>query len=134
MNILLDTHIAIWAMTDDKRLTKKARDIILDPANNIYYSAASVFEVDIKTKSRKNNLDFTVNDFVETCDDAGYIPSPLKGAHILAANQLIWEGEGFEHRDPFDRILLAQAMVEQMNFMTSDKKIPSFKQSCVIEV
>ena len=53
MNILLDTHIVIWAITDDKRLTKKARDIILDPISNLYYSAASVLEVDLKTKSRK---------------------------------------------------------------------------------
>ena len=73
MNILLDTHIAIWAITDDRRLTKKARDIILDPISNLYYSAASVLEVDLKTKSRnsilwilafgnKNNLQYeTIN-------------------------------------------------------------------------
>lgn len=134
MNILLDTHVAIWAMTDDKRLTGKARDIILDPANDLYYSAVSVLEVDMKTKSRKNNLSFSANDFVGMCHEAGYIQSPLKESHILAANHLVWDGEETEHRDPFDRILLAQAMAEQMHFMTSDDKIPLFKQSCVIEI
>ena len=134
MNILLDTHIAIWAITDDKRLTKKARDLLLDPANNLYYSAASVFEVDMKTKSRKNNLEFTTDDFVEMCHEAGYTHSPLKETHLTAANKLIWTGEGEEHLDPFDRILLAQAITENMHFMTSDKKIPKFRQSCVIGV
>ena len=134
MNILLDTHIAIWAITDDIRLIKKARDLILDPGNNLYYSAASVFEVDIKTKSRKNNLEFTTDEFVEMCHEAGYIHSPLKETHLLAANKLIWDGEGAEHKDPFDRILLAQAITENMHFMTSDGKIPCFKQNCVIAV
>ena len=134
MNILLDTHIAIWAITDDKRLTKKARDLILDTGNNLYYSAASVFEVDIKTKSRKNNLEFTTDEFVEMCHEAGYIHSPLKETHLMAANKLIWEGEGEEHKEPFDRILRAQAMTENMHFMTSDGKIPCFKHNCVIAV
>ncbi len=134
MNILLDTHIAIWAITDDKRLTKKARDLLLDPGNNLYYSSASVFEVDIKTKSRKNNLEFTTDDFVEMCHEAGYIPSPLRETYLTAANKLVWAGDGEEHKEPFDRILLAQAIAENMHFMTSDEKIPKFKQNCVIEV
>ena len=134
MKILLDTHIAIWAITDDARLTKKARDLILDPGNNLYYSAASVFEVDIKTKSRKNNLEFSTEEFTQMCQDSGYIPSPLKDDHITAANHLVWEGSDEEHRDPFDRMLLAQAITENMHFMTSDKKIPYFRQNCVISI
>ena len=134
MNILLDTHIAIWAITDDRRLKKKARDLILDPGNNLYYSAASVFEVDIKTKSRHNNLEFTTDDFTQMCQLAGFIASPLKEKHIQAANHLVWEGTDSEHQDPFDRILLAQAITENMHFMTSDSRILYFRQMCVIEV
>ena len=134
MNILLDTHIIIWALTDDRRLTKKARDLLLDPGNNLYYSSASVFEVDMKTKSRKNNLEFTTEDFVEMCHEAGYIPSSLKESHLIAANKLVWEGKGEEQKEPFDRILLAQAITENMRLMTSDEKIPNFKQNCVIKV
>jgi PIN domain nuclease of toxin-antitoxin system len=134
MNILLDTHIAVWAITDDRRLNKTARDYLLDPGNNIYYSAASVLEVDMKTKSRNNNLEFSTDDFIEYCNDAGYIHSPLKGVHITAANKLIWDDGSEEHRDPFDRILLSQAISENMSFMTSDDKIPHFRQNCVISV
>ena len=134
MNILLDTHIAIWALTNDRRLSEKARNLILDPGNNLYYSTASVFEVDIKTKSRHNNLEFTTEDFVEMCHAAGYIPSPLKEECITAANHLIWDESDDENRDPFDRILLAQAITEGMHFMTADEKITHFKQNSVIQV
>ena len=134
MNILMDTHIALWGMTDDKRLCKKARDILLDPGNNLYYSAASVFEVDMKTKSRKYNLEFTTDDFIRECREAGYIHLPLTDEHISEANKLIWEGKGEEHREPFDRILLAQALTEGMHLITHDEKIPQFNQHCVIFV
>ena len=134
MNILLDSHIAIWAVLDDKRLKKKARDYLLDEGNNIYYSAATVFEVDIKKKSKNDNLEFTTDDFIEMCEESGYIQLPLSAEAIARANHLEWIGKGSEHQDPFDRILLAQAIVENMRFMTSDSKIPQFKQNCVIEV
>ena len=134
MNILLDTHIIIWALTDDKRLSKAARTIIMDPGNNLYYSAASVFEVDMKTKSKHSNLTFSTDDFINACKEAGYIASPLKESHISAANHLVWDGPGDPHKDPFDRILLAQAVTENMHFMTSDEKIPQFKQNCIIAV
>lgn len=134
MNILMDTHIVIWALTNDRRLSGKARDLILDPGNNLYYSAASVFEVDMKTKSRHNNLEFTTDDFVEMCHAAGFINAPLEENHITAANHLVWGDSGEEHRDPFDRILLAQAITEGMHFMTADERIVQFKQINVIHV
>ena len=134
MNILLDTHIVVWAITDDRRLKAKARDLLLDPANNLYYSALSVLEVDMKSKSRHNNLEFTTDDFTKLCREAGYLLSPLTDVHVAGANHLVWAGSGKEHTDPFDRILLAQAIDENMHFMTGDPAIFGFKQSCVILV
>lgn len=75
-----------------------------------------------------------MDDFIRECRDAGYILLPLTDEHISQANRLIWNGEGEEHKDPFDRILLAQAIYEGMHFLTHDDKIPAFKQSCVISV
>ena len=66
MNILLDTHIAVWAITDDPRLSARAREIILDPDNSIYISAVSTLEVNNKRKSKKNNLEFTTEEFIES--------------------------------------------------------------------
>ena len=77
MNILLDTHIAVWAITDDPRLSEKARELILDPDNSIYWSAVSTLEVNNKRKSKHNNLDFTTADFIDSCIAAGFIELPL---------------------------------------------------------
>lgn len=134
MKVLIDTHIALWAVTNNKQLTEKAKSVLLDPGNDIYVSAVSAWEVDMKTKSKKNNLTLSTKRFAELCTQSGYIQSPLKVAHIYGANELVWEGEGDEHKDPFDRVLLAQAIVEGMQFMTHDDKIPKFKQDCVISV
>ena len=60
MNILLDTHITVWGITDDKRLNRTARNQIPDPGNDLYHNAVSVLEIDMKTKSRRNNLEFSV--------------------------------------------------------------------------
>ena len=133
MNILLDTHIVIWAINNDRKLSEKARDIILDAENDLYYSVASVVEVDMKIKSKKNNLTFTLDQFIQKCKVSGFIPAPLKEEYIIEANRLVWDGDG-DHKDPFDRVLLAQAMIEGMSFMTHDDKIPKFRQQCVIEV
>ena len=132
MNILMDTHVIVWALTDDKRLTQKAREILCSSDNTLYYSAVSVAEIDMKSKSKSNNLSFSVDVFMDLCHEAGYVPLPLKEDYIRKSNQLIWEGDEDVHKDPFDRVLLAQAMCEDMFFMTHDSKIPKFKQDCVI--
>ena len=134
MNILLDTHIAVWALTDDSRLSKKARDLLLDSGNNIYYSAISTMEITLKRRSKSNNLEFTTEEFISSCENAGYIQLPFRAEHILAEEKLKWKGTGAEHQDPFDRFLLAQANVERFSFMTHDHEIPSFDVKGIISV
>ncbi|MBO4373908.1 MAG: type II toxin-antitoxin system VapC family toxin [Lachnospiraceae bacterium] len=134
MNILLDTHIAVWAITDDPRLSPKARELLLDPGNNIYFSVISAMEIALKRKSRSNNLDFTTEEFVDYCEKAGYIQLLLKSEHILAEENLRRKGEGPEHQDPFDRFLIAQAKVEKLSFMTHDHEIPSFDVKGIISI
>ena len=134
MNILLDTHIAVWAITDDPRLSNKAREIILDPDNSLYLSAVSTLEVNNKRKSKKNNLEFTTDEFIESCEGAGYIQLPLQSKHLSAENTLKWGGEGEEHKDPYDRLLLAQAKAENLRLMTHDKMICLFDEKCILEV
>jgi len=134
VNILLDTHIAVWAITDDPRLSNKAREIILDPDNSLYLSAVSTLEVNNKRKSKKNNLEFTTDEFIESCEGAGYIQLPLQSKHLSAENTLKWGGEGEEHKDPYDRLLLAQAKAENLRLMTHDKMICLFDEKCILEV
>ncbi|MBQ3280002.1 MAG: type II toxin-antitoxin system VapC family toxin [Clostridia bacterium] len=134
MNILLDTHIAVWAITDDPRLTGPAREMLLDPDNNIFISAVSTLEINNKRKSKKNNLEFTTEDFINCCMEAGYIELPLLSRHLAAENNLRWGGEGEEHKDPYDRLLLAQARIEKMHLMTHDHMISLFDEKCILSV
>ena len=134
MNILLDTHIAIWALNDSKELSEKARDIILDPNNNIYYSAVSVWEVMLKHSRRPNDIPFNEKDFSDNCKEAGFHSLNIMEKHILSINTLSRPDSTKEHNDPFDRLLIAQAKVENFSLLTHDELINEYNEKCVILV
>jgi len=134
MNLLLDTHIAIWALNDDPALSEKARELILDPDNTIYYSTVSVWEVLLKHTRRPGNIPFDESDFSEGCREAGFVPLSLTDKHVLAVHTLSRPNYIKEHNDPFDRLLLAQAKVENFSFLTHDELIPGYEEKCVIPV
>lgn len=134
MNILLDTHIALWAIADHPRLSQPARELITDPDNTIYYSAVSAWEVLLKYDSPKNNLSLSPEDFIHYCEEAGYVPLSLKTKHIAAAMRLDTSAAGKQHSDPFDRILLSQAKAENFSFLTHDDKLTLYNEKCVILV
>ena len=134
MNILLDTHVALWAITDHPKLSKQAREFITDPDNTIYYSSVSAWEILLKSNSSKNNLSLTPEEFIDYCEDAGYVPLNMKPKHIVTASKLDTSGVGKYHNDPFDRILLSQAKSENFTFLTHDEKIPLYKEKCVTMV
>ena len=130
MNILLDTHIAIWALLDSPKLSQKARDLIVDPDNTIYYSVVSVWEVLLKHTEHPDNMDLTAKVFSESCKDAGFVPLELRDKHVIAVSAFPPIVEG--HKDPFDRLLLAQAKTENMSLLTNDGKLPLYHEKCVI--
>lgn len=134
MNLLLDTHIILWAVTDDDRLSKKARDMILDPDNTVYYSAVSVWEILLKHDSPACNIDCTASEFVQDCREAGYYPLNLTEKHILTVDTLKRNEGEKEHKEPFDRLLIAQAKAENFSFLTHDKLIPGYNEKCIISV
>ena len=134
MNILLDTHIAIWALDDSPMLSQKARDLILDQDNTIYYSTVSVWEVLLKHSRRPTEIPFDEADFSNSCREAGYHPLSLSDKHILAVSTLSRPDSVPEHNDPFDRLLLAQAKVENLSFITHDTLIPGYEEKCIISV
>ena len=134
MNLLLDTHIAIWALNDDSRLSARARELILDPDNTIYYSTVSVWEVLLKHARRPDNIPFDEVDFSEGCKVAGVVPLGLSDKHVLAVRTLSRPTECKDHNDPFDRLLLSQAKVENLSFLTHDALIPGYEERCIIPV
>lgn len=134
MNLLLDTHIAIWALNDDSELSEKAKELILDPDNTIYYSTVSVWEVLLKHARHPDNIPFDEVDFSEGCKEAGFIPLSLSDKHILAVRTLSRQADCKEHNDPFDRLLLSQAKAKHLSFLTHDELIPGYGEKCIIPV
>ena len=113
MRLLLDTHVALWAIADDPRLPKRARDLISDPDNDIHASAASVWEIAIKHAIGKKRMPISGEKARTWFETAGYVPVPITAAHAAAVERL-----PTIHGDPFDRILVAQALVEPLTFET----------------
>ena len=132
MNILLDTHIAIWAISNHPKLSEKARKLISDPDNTIYFSSVSVWEVLLKHDSPKNNLTLTPDQFVEYCEESGYYQLHMSAKHVLVASSLDISNVDKEHRDPFDRLLLSQAKAENYSFLTHDFRISLYNEKCAI--
>lgn len=134
MNILLDTHILIWALNDDPRLPEKARELILDPDNAIYYSSISVWEVSIKHAIHPDNVSFTGKDLAGFCQDAGFLPVEMRDRHVFALETLTRAKGAPPHHDSFDRMLIAQAKADNMSFITHDSLLPWYREKCIISV
>ena len=134
MNLLLDTHILIWALNDDPRLPKKARDLILDSDNAIYYSAVSIWEVAVKHAIHPENVTFTGKELSQYCQEAGFLPVELRDKHVYALETIARPDDAPAHHDPFDRMLVAQAKAENLSFLTHDALIPYYNEKCIIPV
>ncbi len=119
---LLDTHAFLWWIADDPSLSEKARSIISDEKNEIYLSAVSVWEIAIKSRAGRLELKEELDPFVTRhVRKNAFLPLPVTLTHS-AKVQLLPN----HHRDPFDQMLAAQSMVEEMPLITIDKMIESF--------
>ncbi len=134
MNLLLDTHILIWALCDDVRLSEKARDLILDADNVIYYSPVSVWEVSLKHALHPDNVSFTSREMARFAQEAGFLSLTMRDRHVFAAETLVRKKNAPEHHDPFDRLLVGQAKAENMSFLTHDALLPDYEERCIIPV
>lgn len=134
MNILLDTHILLWALSNDDRLPKKARELIENTENRIYYSLISLWEVELKRLAHPDAMPVSAKELSEYCGQSGYQKLSVKEKHIFALASLKRKGSALPHKDPFDRMLICQASVENMVFMTHDSMIPGYDDPCILAV
>ncbi len=134
MNLLLDTHILIWALNEDPRLPEKAKEMILDPNNVVYYSAVSVWEISIKHANHPDNVEFTGRELSQFCQDAGFLPVEMRDKHVLALETIRRAAGAPPHHDPFDRMLIAQAKAENMSLITHGALLPYYEEKCIIPV
>ena len=134
MKVLIDTHIAIWAISDDPKLPEAARDILLDESNEIYYSTASIWEVVIKHMAHPEKVIIDGDTLAQSCENTGFNVLPILNKHVFALKDLKYPDNAPRHNDPFDRIMIAQAKIEGMKFLTHDALIPYYNESFIISV
>lgn len=119
MRLLLDTHVWLWGAMESRRLGDATRAVILDPDNDVYVSAASIWEVALKHEVGKLALPVPLPDFVAAQTGPGIAELlDVTARHAVAATTL-----PRHHRDPFDRMLLAQAQVEGLTLVTVDEAL-----------
>jgi PIN domain nuclease of toxin-antitoxin system len=126
LNLLLDTHVALWAITDSPKLSKKARELIQSPRSTIWISVASVWEISIKYTLGRGDMPVSGQDAVRYFRESGYRFLAVDIEHAIAV-----EGLPAHHQDPFDRILVSQSLVEPMRLMTHDPLVALYNDTII---
>jgi PIN domain nuclease of toxin-antitoxin system len=124
VRLLLDTHVALWALVDDSRLPRHAAELIGDPANTVAVSAASIWEIAIKHalgQRAPNVMPISGREAMTLFAKAGYDLLPISPEHAAAVETL-----PALHADPFDRMLIAQALAEPMRLLTHDTALADY--------
>lgn len=122
MKVLLDTHALLWAAAYDDLLSPRARHLIQPQRNEVFVSAVSAWEIATKYRLGKlSKAQALVDDFVPAIRSAGYIALPITLEHALRAGRFT-----ADHKDPFDRMLAAQAIHEDMALISNDEQLDVF--------
>lgn len=127
MNIIFDTHIALWALSNDPRLPQKARNMIGKEDNRIFWSVASMWEIAIKKSIKPDKMPLSGLEYMHFCEQAGYECLSVKDRHVVALESL-----PSVHTDPFDRILVSQARSEGMTFLTHDSVLGAYGKEVMV--
>lgn len=118
MRLLIDTHILLWWVAGDNALPRRARELISNPNNTVFLSAVSLWEIWMKVSLGKLRLPAN---FEQRLKDEAFEPLPMTAVHARGVETLEWH-----HRDPFDRMLVAQASVSRLRLLTADSKMSAY--------
>jgi PIN domain nuclease of toxin-antitoxin system len=121
VNLLLDTHLLLWGAGAPERLSKKARSLLLDPGNRLMFSAVSLWEIAIKRGLGRDDFEVDTRRLWRMLLACGYLELSVTSEHALIAGDL-----PCLHKDPFDRMLVAQARVEGLVLLTVDKAVAKY--------
>jgi PIN domain nuclease of toxin-antitoxin system len=122
---LLDTHIFVWWLANDRKLPKAADALILDPDNEVYVSAGSVWEIAIKAGLGQIQVDPAL--VVAAIPESGFQELPITSRHAIEVGTL-----PKHHRDPFDRLIIAQSRIEPMYLLTHDRQLAAYGDTVLI--
>lgn len=123
MRALVDTHIVLWWLADDPRLSEVHRTMIQDDANTLFVSAITLAEIAIKSSLGKLHAPRVS---AELLTSEGFSLLPFVASHAEELRDLPWH-----HRDPFDRMLVSQALVERLPLLTVDRRLPAYEIDCL---
>ncbi len=121
MKLLLDTHVLLWAASEPSRLSEAARTLLNTPDHQLVFSSVSIWEVSIKASLGRDDFRVEARRLWRMLLAHGYQELPLTGEHAVVVEHLPWL-----HKDPFDRILIAQSRVESMTLLTSDQAVAEY--------
>ena len=124
MRVLLDTHTLLWWLTDDDRLGSQARDLIADPGNDVLVSMVSLWEIAVKMRVGK--LEADMEDILKAVDRDKFMLLDINPTHLLTLARL-----PMHHRDPFDHLLIAQAITEDATFISEDQILSKYSSRTV---
>lgn len=127
MKLLLDTHAFLWWVSDDDRLSRRARRALTDEGNEAFFSVVSAWEIVVKTGLGKLRLPETPEKFLlKELERNPFAPLPLHLRHVLRLATL-----PNLHRDPFDRLLVAQALIEELSIVSGDEQVRRYPAKVV---
>ena len=121
MRILLDTHVLIWYLEGNQSLARESRQLVVDSRNDIFVSIVSLWEIAIKTGFGKLTISRSLSDILQQLTKQAIDVLPIMAGHVLQVATL-----PFHHRDPFDRMIVAQAQVESLPVMTCDAAFAAY--------
>jgi PIN domain nuclease of toxin-antitoxin system len=121
VNLLLDTHVLLWAAGEPEKLSKRAHRLLSDAGNALLFSAASLWEIAIKQGIGRHDFKVDARVLRRGLLDNGYVEIPVTSAHAVALDTL-----PAIHKDPFDRILVAQALIEGVTLVTTDAQVARY--------
>ncbi|WP_293368918.1 type II toxin-antitoxin system VapC family toxin [Phenylobacterium sp.] len=123
---MLDTHVLIWALIEPDRLAPPLRTVLEDPAQEVLFSAASVWEIAIKAALGRADFKVAPGEILSAALETGFVELPVRAAAALAVADL-----PMHHRDPFDRLLVAQALTEPARLYTADAALEPYSELVV---
>ena len=126
MDLLLDTHTLIWFFNADEQLSTNARNLVANPTNNCFLSIASIWEMGIKVSLNKLELRGNLAQVAQFMAENSIELLPITFGHVQQLTAL-----PFHHRDPFDRIIIAQALIEQLVLVTKDAVFGQYRAATV---
>ena len=126
MRFLLDTHVLLWALIEPSRLAQTIQTVLEDSQNEVLFSAASIWEIAIKYALGRADFQVHPDSILEAALNSGFAELPVRSAAALRVGTL-----PHLHRDPFDRLLIAQAMTEPAAFYTADETLRAYSELVV---